>query len=242
MISFVTYTHSNCIDVWNAYFSRLDKHSKSSFDSYVLCNVDCNQYPNHKFIVYDDAAPYGKEYIKALNSIPHEYCIYMQEDFILYDAVQEHLLNDYVNVLKNDSSLSYVRLIKCGDVTNVQYKDNKTLYYICEPGKQNNSINSFSMQPTIWRKEDFIKLYTLADAERFGESWTYTQAMNKLNMNGLYSYQGEAKRGENHYNSLVFPYVATAIVKGKWNVSEYPDELKAVSKEYRIDFNKRGYR
>ena len=240
-LSIITYTHSNCKDIWNAYLSRLDKHA-TGIQSCMLSDEITEEFKNHIFIQYDDNKNYCQEFVRCLKEINSDFIIYMQEDFILYDDVQNHLLSDYISVLNNDPSLSYIRLIKCGDVTNVQYKDNKTLYYICEPGKQNNSINSFSMQPTIWRKEDFIKLYTLADAERFGRSWTYTQAMNRLNMNGLYSYQGEAKRGENHYDSLVFPYVATAIVKGKWNVSEYPDELKAVSKEYRIDFNKRGYR
>lgn len=238
-VTFVTYTHSNCIDVWNAYFSRLDKHSKSSFDSYVLCNVDCNQYPNHKFVVYDDAAPYGKEYIKALNSIPHEYFIYMQEDFILYDNLDFEQVERYINILEVDQSISYVRMIKCGDVTQTKYADN--LYYISQNGKKNQSINSFSMQPTIWRKKDFISLYELVNPMKFGEGLEFAMAMNQLNMNGLYAYGGESARG-GHFDTNVFPYVATAIVKGKWNVSEYPDELKQIFKEFHINPNLRGLR
>lgn len=238
-VTFVTYTHSNCIDVWNAYFSRLDKHSKSSFDSYVLCNVDCNQYPNHKFIVYDDAAPYGKEYIKALNSIPHEYFIYMQEDFILYDDIDLKQIESYVNILKKDKSLSYIRMIKCGDVTEKIYSEN--LYYVSISGIQNQSINSFSMQPTIWRKKDFIKLYTIVAPQKFGETIDFAHGMNQLKINGLYQYSYEPRRG-GHFDTRVFPYIATAIVKGKWNVSEYPDELKAIFKEYKVDSNRRGYR
>ena len=39
-----------------------------------------------------------------------------------------------------------------------------------------------------------------------------------------------------HHDSSTYPYIATAIVKGMWNVSEYPEELKEVFNEYSIDY------
>ena len=55
------------------------------------------------------------------------------------------------------------------------------------------------------------------------------------------SYLGtEDKRGMYHFDSKVFPYTATAIVKGKWNFSEYSRELKEVLAECSIDINIRG--
>jgi hypothetical protein len=240
-LSFCTYTHSNCKDVWNPYFARLEKHAEG-IKNYMLNNTSEPSSENHNFIQYDDNKNYAQEFVRCLEEVKTDYIIYMQEDFILYSDVQKDLLQEYIDVLENDKSISYIRLIRCGDVTTTSYQENRTLYYICDPGVQNNSINSFSMQPTIWRKEDFIKLYTLTNAEKFGESWEYTQAMNKLNINGLYSYQGENKRGANHYDSSVFPYIATAIVKGKWNFSEYTSELVHLFNEFKIDYKKRGCR
>ena len=43
-----------------------------------------------------------------------------------------------------------------------------------------------------------------------------------------------------HYDSNAYPYVATAIVKGKWNMSGYPNELNRILKENNIDKNVRG--
>ena len=43
-----------------------------------------------------------------------------------------------------------------------------------------------------------------------------------------------------HWDSKVYPYVATAIVKGKWNYSEYESELSSLHKEYNVDKNIRG--
>jgi hypothetical protein len=237
-LAYVTYTHSNCADVWNAYFARLDKCTNSSIDSYVLSNVNADTYQNHTFLLYDDNQSYSDEFVRILNSIPQEYFIYMQEDFILYSDVDLDRIREYINILENDKNISYIRMIKCGDVTDRKYTEN--LYYVSPDGKQNKSVNSFSMQPTIWRKSDFINLYKMTAALRFGESLDYAKSMNILNMNGLYHYAGEPKRGGNHYDTKVFPYIATAIVKGKWNVSEYPDELKVLFREFNIQPLKRG--
>ena len=51
---------------------------------------------------------------------------------------------------------------------------------------------------------------------------------------------GERKRGLYHYDSLVFPYIATAINKGKWNYNEYQKELDIFFTEYEINPFERG--
>ncbi len=108
-------------------------------------------------------------------------------------------------------------------------------------GSSNHSINSFSMQPTIWKKKDFINLYLNCNSDKFGENYNYTFTLNRLNMNGCYYYNEEPARG-GHHDSSIFPYIATAIVKGKWNYSEYPSELDLLFKEYNIDKHLRGCR
>ncbi len=239
-VCFFTYTHSNCSDVWKSYITRLEKHSQNKIASYILSNVPSQEFPEHKFLIYDDNASYSLEFIKSLEAVPYEYIIYMQEDFILYNDIDLEKINSYIDILKNDKSISYVRMIKCGDVTETPYTRASDLYYVSPSGTENFSINSFSMQPTVWRKKDFINLYKMTGADRFGEKYEYTNSMNVLNMNGLYHYAGENKRG-GHYDTAVFPYIATAIIKGKWNVSEYPEELKRLFREFNIEGTKRGY-
>jgi hypothetical protein len=65
---------------------------------------------------------------------------------------------------------------------------------------------------------------------------------NKYNC--LYTYDKffDNKRGKYHYDSCVFPYIATAIVKGKWNITDYPKEIREILEEYKIDPNIRGVR
>ena len=43
-----------------------------------------------------------------------------------------------------------------------------------------------------------------------------------------------------HYDSKIFPYIATALIKGKWNTSQYGSELNEIAKEYNLDFKVRG--
>ena len=45
-----------------------------------------------------------------------------------------------------------------------------------------------------------------------------------------------------HFESEVYPYVATGVVKGKWNVSEYPTVLDRIFTDYNIDPSIRGVR
>ena len=49
----------------------------------------------------------------------------------------------------------------------------------------------------------------------------------------FFCYNGESKRGTSHYDSSIYPYVATAVVKGKWNMYEYKEELTRIFNEYK---------
>ena len=238
-IAFVTYTHTNCKDVWIPYFNSLDRHAPT-INSYVMSDrfdASSVKFVDHLFLDYDDSANYCSEFVKVLNDIDEEYFIYMQEDFILYDDINMNKIEEYTHFLET-SDMSFVRLIKCGDVTDDPVSPG--LFLIKESRARHASINSFSMQPTIWKKKDFIRLYNEAMEQKFGERYSYTDAMNKLIIDGVYAYHGEKKRGGAHYDSSVFPYVATAIVKGKWNVSEYPSELEKILSDNNIDVSIRG--
>lgn len=53
-------------------------------------------------------------------------------------------------------------------------------------------------------------------------------------MTDCFIIMAKKKRGMSHYDSSIWPYIATAIVKGRWNFSEYPNELKYLFDEYSI--------
>jgi hypothetical protein len=61
-----------------------------------------------------------------------------------------------------------------------------------------------------------------------------------MNLKGLYYYADEPKRGQSHYDSSIFPYIASALVGGKWNLREYEQELVELIDKYKIDIEIRG--
>lgn len=238
-ITVFTYTHDNHIDLWEPYLDSLDKYFPK-VNSVVIANKDYEDYGRHKFYSYDDTKNYCEEYARCLEDhIDTKYFIYMQEDFILYNTVNLEAINRYIKFLEQNT-FSFVRLIRCGDVTDTRVVDD--LYHITESNKPHTSVNSFSMQPTIWNKEKFIQLYRLTKNDRFGE-YGFTENMNRLNIRGVYAYNGEPiRKNSQHHDSSVFPYIATAVVKGKWNVSEYDKELQSIFEKYEINPFDRGLR
>jgi len=237
VITLFTYTHTNCMDLWEPYLDSLDKFLPE-FPSVVISNEDYEDHGRHRFQPYDDTKNYCEEYVRCLKeNVDTDYFIYMQEDFILYDRPNVEALKRYVSFLQN-SSCSFVRLIRCGNVSNTRVTDD--LYWITEPENNHAFENCFSMQPTIWNKNKFIQLYETTKRNRFGESG-FIENMNRLKIHGAYAYNGEPIRKNSlHYDSSVFPYTATAIVKGKWNVSEYDVELESIFSRYEIDPSHRG--
>lgn len=227
----VAYTNSNCIDLWDTFQKQTLKHSNLGLN--IICDKKPNDIGLNKISIYSNDEPYYKVWVDALNSFGDEYFIYLQEDFFLYDKINESKLNEYLEFLKNNPEYSFVRLIKSGNLGNKKLTD--TLYEI-----ESTNEHVFAMQATIWRTQDYIKLMETVKDSKWLENENYRQTMINLNMKGVYHYNNEPKRGLNHFDSDVYPYIATALVRGKWNLNEYPNELKPILVANNIDIKKRG--
>ena len=228
----VVYTNSNCKDVFPSFYLQNKKHCKlplftiSDYDLTMNINKD-NTY------LYSNSDWYYSVWVNALSKFNYKYFIYLQEDFILYDDVKEDVLNKYLQFLDN-SEYSFVRLLKSGKLNNKLIYEN--LYEI-----ESNNENIFSMQATIWKTNDYIHLMNSAKSKGWLETDAdYRKIMTDLNMKGLYHYNNEPKVGSNHSDSSVYPYIATAVVKGKWNFKEYGQYLDPILNENNVDISKRG--
>lgn len=214
-IIIATYTHSNVFDVVPNYISRLKKHC--SFKNIFLTNtIIMDEY----CFVYDDNKPFSVEYVRFLESIDNEFIIFSQEDQILYADVDNEVITDIVKFLQ-ETEFHYCRLIRQQESMALVY-GNK--YFL--------SDDKFSMQPTIWKRKSLISLMKSVTVDKIFQEPLFDVVMK--NFKGTYYYSGECKRGLSHYDSSIWPYIATAIVKGKWNFSEYPVELNQLFIEYNI--------
>lgn len=229
-LSLLTYTHTKCADVHQAYFSRLNKYFSSLTHNYVTCNEFV---PYGKCVVYSDEDPHYIQMVKVLEQIPTEYVIYAQEDYILYDSVNTKELDYIVNVMDADSTIPFVRMIVSGVGTyTIPYND-KLSYIDC------SSEYYFSTQVSVWRKDVLIKMFNKSKVNSIFDEPQNSTALKEISPRGLY-YMNTEKPVGGHFDSIVYPYTATALVKGKWNMKEYSNQLTEIFQEYDLNINQRG--
>ena len=229
-ICYVIYTNSKCSDIWEMFKAEQKKYS--SFPMYFISDLLISDEEKNTFL-YENGEPYYKSWINSLSSIPYDYFIYLQEDFILYNFVDHDKIHQYTDFLNHNQEYSFIRLLKSGSLGDK--KISSTLYEI-----ESTNRDIFSMQPTIWKKDDYIKIMNGTMNDKWLENDTYRNFMIQNNLKGLYHYDGENKRGLNHFDSSIYPYIATALVRGKWNILEYSEELIPITGYYNINLNKRG--
>lgn len=232
-IALITWTHNEYSDIWQLYFGRLEKHVKFKKSYVFLDNYSDKINEKHTQLINNDDQPFYKRFLHSISSVKEEYVVYSQEDHIFYSDCDYQKFDRCFTFLKN-SSASNVRLIKSGELKGSEVDD-------CIFKIPQNSNYLFSQQSSIWKKQDLIKLVnfykprTYRDVELYGSI-----GMNNLNLETYYYYNNEPKRGSLHFDSSIFPYIATAVCKGKWNLKQYPVILKEALGEYSIDHTLRG--
>lgn len=248
-VCIITYTNSKCHDVLNIHLGQIEKFAPI-IKSYVLTNEAPRfSTTNHQIIVYSDADPYHKQWKDCLQNVKENYIIYQQEDFFLDNQVDYHELIRCKEFLKA-SSYSFVRLLKVmlegaihrPELKMKRFEDIEVAKNIFDAHIQDPDSFAFMMQSTLWKKQDFITLYDHVKSKLWLESPEWDAGMRQLKMKGAYYYAGSAKTGKYHWEPEIWPYICTAVGKGKWNISHHGDRLTKLLHEYRIDIGTRGTR
>ena len=235
LIPIITYTNNKCSDVWPVYMSLLKKFYGNPQHTFLLDDTGGFPFMGLDYFIYSNNDPFYDVWLRCLSNYKSEFFLYMQEDFFLYKPVKHDVLNFYLDVMKKNPHISCIRLLKSGIHSKLPVENIPTLYYI-----DYDTDYAFSMQPTIWRTTDFLKLQeTKIQISPWDEGKLNGDVLSKLDLSSLYHYNNEPKRGMSHYDSNVFSYIASALVKGKWNTREYP-ELIPILKTYGIDISIRG--
>ena len=230
-LTLLTYTHSNCSDVHQMYFDSYETYF-DEVNHVVLVNTPINDNRITE-VIYDNNSDYYEQMLLGLSKIDTDYIIYSQEDCILYDLVDKNLITKYIDLLNNDKDIMFLRLINAGLLgTEKDYNDE---FVIIDPDNQ----YYFSCQITIWRKSVLEETLKLSKPKFISEEPKNSPYLKSLNGLGLCTkIVGEKVGG--HYNSLIYPYIAVGVLRGKWNFTEYGDKLEILLNKYNIDKNKRG--
>ena len=223
----VIYTHTDMKDVWSMFVGQLKKYI-TDHKVYVCVNQEDETIPSEYIqIFYDDTKQYTDRLKDLLPQIEEDLLFFMHEDMILFDTPNLDLIQKYSTYV-DEEKVDSVKLIYVGeDFT--EWLEDSTLVM--------NQYAKFSIQPTLLKKS---LLQYLVEANPNKNIWTFEASISTYGSDFMVHLGMEKKRGIFHYDSLVWPYIATAINKGKWNTSEYSQELDILAKEYNIDLSERG--
>ena len=239
-IAVVTYTTSKYADVWAMHFGQLSEH-KGPLKSYAFSDEESTQlwkFPleQHQLVCYKNSDYYWKQYVNCLEAVNEDFIIYSQEDFILFSDVNIEMISRYQHFLQS-SNYDYVRLIRCGYQTPLDRPIKDDIFEV-----HMDTDDAFSMQATLWKKESIKKLYEHVKSVKWLESDSWNVGSRNVGIRGTLVYNGEPKIGAFHYDSIVWPYVCTAINKAKWNIDQYPKVMDEMFKKYNVDPRIRGIR
>lgn len=240
-LAVTTWSHTSYSDIWPMYFGQFEEHAPF-FKHYLMINEIDDKCPNYcEQLVNNQDDPFYKRLITSLSQVEENNIIYMQEDFILYNDVENEkikMINDFLN----KSDYSFIKFMKSGVHGNNLLNNELNIYEV-----NRNSSYLYSLQACLWKKKDIIKLFkyyrpsNMMQAERGGSNTCRT-----LGIKGCYIYNNEPKRGNLHWDSDVFPYMSTAVhgsnhgKTGMWQTSLYEKELMPLFDKYNIDKNIRG--
>jgi hypothetical protein len=213
-------------DIWPMFFGQLKKYVGDT-KVYVAVNEDDTQISDYIRIIYDDKKEYTERWKEILDKIEEETFMFMHEDMILFDKLNFQLLEKYIGYVSNEV-VDSVKLILAGSEFEQSSIDSTLV---------TNEYSKFSIQPTITRKDIFKEKVNSVSSLNI---WQFEEAISITGKDFMVKIGGERKRGIYHYDSLVFPYIATAINKGKWNLNEYTKELNPMFEEYNINPFERG--
>jgi hypothetical protein len=186
---------------------------------------------------YDDALPYQQRVLQGIQQVEEDIIVFHHEDMFLYGEPNNQIIEKCCSLIK-EQQLDFIKFVRA------TYRPYETLtptmlhenVFYCPPDLQ------FAIQPTLCKKENLMRIYEETPGENI---WKFEANSNIVCAKHAFKcamtfMEGEQMRGDFHWDSHVYPYFATAVVKGKWDFQCYPKKLKSLLDEYNIDPAARG--
>ena len=221
-IPILIYSHSSYSDTWPLILGQFEKYFKQP-KIYIFTDEDPVGL-KHKTIFYKNDQTYNERMVHCLEQLDVETFLFTHEDMPLYDTPNYLKLDQYIEHIENNK-VDSIKLIFGG-------WHNKSQTCRFDESLSRNKLTRFSIQPTIIKKKTLIsilKRYSSSNLwkleRRISKSWFHPYKEFACNIKG-------EKHG-NHFDCLIYPYIATAIVKGNWNFNEY-SQLRGLLDDYRI--------
>lgn len=236
MYSLVFYSHFDYSDVWPLLFKQTDKYYPNH-KKYLFTNKANDLVPEGWIVVkYDENLSYQKRVFECLKSVEEEILIFSHEDMVLY-AEPDYIEIEKLSKLLKISDIDIIKLIRA-EYTQEPYRKQ----YLYNNVYENPYNLYFAIQPSLCKKNKLSKIYEDTGGKtiwEFESESSRTALVNRIK-SCMYYRGTENKKGLYHWDSEIYPYIATAIVKGKWNFESYEEILTKMLNELNIDKNIRG--
>lgn len=215
-------------DVWPPFFDRLIKYMPN-YKTYVFLDKDTDLIPKDFIkVFYDDKKTYTERLSSCISKVTEEVILFTHEDMILYSNPRHDLIERYEKFIIEDKAKG-IKLMASSPNDSFEVSNlDETLV--------TSAFSKFSVQPTIIKRDTFSAIFE----NKSFNIWEFEDKINAVDLHFMSKVGYERKRGIYHYDSTVYPYICTAINKGKWNITEYQDELNIIFEEYNINPFDRG--
>ena len=220
------YTHSDYSWVWKYWHQQTDKYL-NDYEKICLVNSTSTFRDDYQSIKYDDSKDYRHRILSCLDRLnDNDIVLFCHEDMFLYDQPNYSLIKYFTSLILND---------KCDLIKLVRAFENLEKSNLHEKLFKNPDKQLFSIQPSLTKVKTLKYIYNTVPGNNIWEFEANTTKEYLKNLVSLCSYDIniDKKRGKFHYDSSVYPYICTAVIKGKWNFKEYKKEL------YEIFYNKK---
>lgn len=235
-MNYIYYTHSDYSDVWPVLFGQCDKFLKEEKKTLFVNEGEYHSIPpNWDVRYYNDSLPYQERVLSCLKQLnEHETIVFSHEDMFLLDYKTDVLLERGEKYVE-EGFFDFVKLIRGG------YTDFGTPMYDDLDFYSTPPTTTFTIQPTICKVWDLMTMYFETPGDtiwEFEANTSKTTIKNRFR-GAMLCTGGDKQIGMHHWSSIGFPFAATAVVKGRWNVSEVSGLLDLLE-EYNINAEERG--
>jgi hypothetical protein len=172
---------------------------------------------------------WGKSLKAALDFIPEDIILYLQEDYFINDKVNTAFINDAFQIMLHDTKIGCIHLTDQATAGPFEETDQKNFKIISD-----SADYRISCQAALWRK-DCLKKYIRS----YETPWQFEligTKRSKFIFKDLFLIVNPDEYGVG--TNEILPYVFTGIIKGKWKI----DVCELFKKNnIAVDFSKRGF-
>ena len=217
-------------DTWEPFFEllhqfwpqvkRVTLNTETKAYSHQGLDIRCTQVAREG----ETRLPWGECMLRALDLIPTELFVYLQDDYFLYDRVDAKRIDEAACAMQAET-LDCLRLMECGGSGPWEPTTYPWLWSLSQHARYR-----IALQAGLWTKQGMRKYLRAHESPWQMEVWGSRRASR---IPGRIWCVSRDVYGDGQ--PQVIPYVPTGIVKGKWNWDAVGELFPAHGLDVRFD-------